>query len=108
MIVYITREQRIWQVVCVPSELLEKLYFICNLTNMFLLNLIWRSIFWNTWWIYGLLYSSFLYNFLCNKVSIIWEIWDVTVMMPQQQQQYNSAHFSVYVCPSYFNSQLAS
>jgi len=24
--------------------------------NMFLLNLIWRSIFWNTWWIYGFLY----------------------------------------------------
>jgi len=27
MIMYITREQRIWQVVWVPSELLEKLYF---------------------------------------------------------------------------------
>jgi len=45
---------------------------------MFLLNLIWRSIFWNIWWIYGFLHSSLLYNFLCNKVSIIWKVWDVT------------------------------
>ena len=72
MVVYITREQRIWQVVWVPSELLEKLhfvlfYFICNFTKIFLLNLIWRSIFWNTWWIYGFLYSSLLYNFYAIK-----------------------------------------
>jgi len=43
MIMYITREQRIWQVVWVPSELLEKLYFekyilkyIVNVVNFYI------------------------------------------------------------------------
>jgi len=38
----------------------------------------WKSIIWNTRWMYEFLYSSLLYKFLCNKVSIIWKIWDVT------------------------------
>jgi len=44
---------------------MEKLYFILFVIFMkiFLLDLMWRSIFWNTWWMYESLYSGLLYNF---------------------------------------------
>ena len=56
MIVYILHVSRgfyIWcesQVNCWRNFIL--FYFICNFTKIFLLNLIWISIFWNTWWMY--------------------------------------------------------
>ena len=60
----ITREQMIWQVVWLFSELIEKFNFILfyDCTKMILLNFMWRSIFQNIWWIYGYLYLGLVYN----------------------------------------------
>jgi len=54
-----------------PSELMKKLYLIfCDFMKIFLLNLKWRSIFWNIWRTYKYLYLGLLYNFYAIKLLL--------------------------------------
>ena len=98
------------------SELMENFYYILfwDCMKIFLLNLTWRSIFWNKWWMYGYLYLGLLYNFYAMLargrlivVHIVMAILGVVVLMVMLLPLYPSLYLTFpWLCINWVNISL--